>query len=416
MAKVVGVSFKKTGKIYYFGPKDLDIKEGDSVITVTARGSKLGYVSQGPKEVPDEEIVGTLKDVERLATPADIEKVKAHKIREEEAMVVCQEKIEKHGLPMELLEAELSFDETMITFSFSADGRVDFRELVKDIASALHLKIQLLQIGVRDKAKLVGGYGSCGQQLCCHRFITNFDPVSMKMAKDQSLFLNPAKFSGCCGKLMCCLKFEHEYYAKATKFLPNVGVTLQTEFGMSKIKDYNLISKMAILENEDKSIVNIPIAKVIPTGICKKHGCNSDQCDEECEYVSKEELDYLEVYNIKDTNENHIFTNASAFEEKSVNFDNLKGLLDDEEENLQEVVVSNNKGKGKKNFGNKKQDKPQNEVNKKGGNKRLKPFRMEKDDFSDLGITFRDVDDTEITFEPIKKKHRPFNKRAFKRK
>ncbi len=410
MPKVVGISFKKTGKIYYFGPKDLDIKEGDYVVTVTARGSKLGYVMQGIKEVPDEEIVGTLKDVERIATPADIEKDASHREREEEAMLICQEKIEKHGLPMELLDAELSFDETMITFSFSADGRVDFRELVKDIASALHLKIQLLQIGVRDKAKLVGGYGSCGQRLCCNRFLTNFDPVSMKMAKDQSLFLNPAKFSGCCGKLMCCLKFEHEYYSKATKSLPCAGCTLKTEQGEVKVKDYNIISNTVILENEEGSMLNMPIAKVVQPGVCKKHGCHTEECDENCECVTKEELDYLDVYNIKETVEESLITSATALEGKSMNFENFKGLLDDDEE--EEPSSENKNNKNPKGHNPKKDRKVDNksQVTNKGGDKRApKPFKM-NDTFSELGITFRDVEDT--SKEPLKKqtfKPRPFN-------
>ncbi len=409
MPRVIGVSFKKTGKVYYFGPKDLDIKEGDHVVTVTARGSKLGYVIQGPKDVSDDEIVGTLKDVERIATPADIEKDASHRQREEEAMIICQEKIEKHNLPMELLDAEMSFDETMITFSFSADGRVDFRELVKDIAAALHLKIQLLQIGVRDKAKLVGGYGSCGQRLCCNRFLTNFDPVSMKMAKDQSLFLNPAKFSGCCGKLMCCLKFEHEYYAKATKCLPCSGCVLKTEQGNVKVKDYNIISNTVILENEEGAMLNMPIAKVVTPGVCKKHGIHTEECNENCEYVTKEELDYLDVYNIKETSEENIITSATALEGKSMNFDSFKGLLDDDEEDAApQPDKKNNKGKGnrKDRAGDNKSQVTKKRDDKKGP----KPFKMGKDTLNDLGITFRDVEDT--TKEPLKKqtfKPRPFN-------
>ena len=417
MPKVVGVSFKKTGKIYYFGPKDLDIKEGDYVVTVTARGSKLGYVAQGIKEVDEDEIVGTLKDVERVATPADLEIEQSHRAREEEALMICEDKIKAHGLPMELLDAEMSFDETMITFSFSADGRVDFRELVKDIASVLHLKIQLLQIGVRDKAKLVGGYGSCGQQLCCNRFLTNFEPVSMKMAKDQSLFLNPAKFSGCCGKLMCCLKYEHEYYSKASKSLPTPGVELNSEHGVVKVKDYNLISNMAILENSEGSIVNVPIAKVVPVGICKKHGIHTEKCDENCKRVTEEELNYLEVYNVKEMSEENTFASATAFEGKSFNFDNYKELLDEDTEAPAENRRNNQRGKkpqkGKdKSFDKPKdkgQERPNKPVVKKGGDKKPKPFKMDKDDFAGLGITFRDIEDT----TPPKKtqfKPRPFNR------
>ncbi|MBQ0105282.1 MAG: stage 0 sporulation family protein [Armatimonadetes bacterium] len=418
MPTVVGVSFRKAGKIYYFGPKDLDIKEGDYVVTVTQRGSKLGYVAQGPKEVDESEIVGTLKDVERIADEADIAKDLSHREREEEAMAICEEKIKKHGLPMELLTAELSFDETMITFSFSAEGRVDFRELVKDIAAALHLKIQLLQIGVRDKAKLVGGYGSCGQPLCCHRFLTNFEPVSMKMAKDQSLFLNPAKFSGCCGKLMCCLKYEHEFYSAAQKALPNSGVTLMCEHGPVRVKDYNLISNTVILENEEGAIVNMPIAKVVPVGVCKKHGIRTENCTEECVKVTQEDLDYLEVNNVKESKEETTFSTASAFEGKSINFDNFRGLLDDD---VQEEPQKPKKPKKNSQRETETKDRPEprqsrqapvRKAGKDGGSP--KPFRMGKGDLSELGITFRDVDEKETHPQHVEtardSQHKPGNR------
>jgi cell fate regulator YaaT (PSP1 superfamily) len=205
---VVGVRFKKAGKVYYFDPGTLDLKQGDNVIVETARGVEFGEVVMAPREVPDEEVVSPLKQVMRAATPEDRKQVKENKAKEKEAFKICQAKIAAHGLPMKLVDVEYTFDRSKIIFYFTAEGRVDFRELVRDLASVFRTRIELRQIGVRDEAKLLGGLGPCGRVCCCSVFLGEFQPVSIRMAKEQNLSLNPTKISGLCGRLMCCLKFE----------------------------------------------------------------------------------------------------------------------------------------------------------------------------------------------------------------
>jgi cell fate regulator YaaT (PSP1 superfamily) len=205
---VVGVRFKKAGKTYYFDPGDLELNRGDNVIVETARGVEFGEVVMSPREVPDEEVVSPLKPVMRVATDEDRQQVKVNKAKEKEAMKICLEKIASHGLPMKLVDVEYTFDNSKIIFYFTAEGRVDFRELVRDLASVFRTRIELRQIGVRDEAKLLGGLGPCGRPCCCSSFLGEFQPVSIRMAKEQNLSLNPSKISGLCGRLMCCLKFE----------------------------------------------------------------------------------------------------------------------------------------------------------------------------------------------------------------
>lgn len=212
MTTVIGVRFKVAGKIYYFDPDNLDIKKEDSVIVETARGIEYGDVVIAPRDVAEEELIQPLKKVIRVATDDDKEKVKDNIRRAKEAFGICVEKIEVHKLPMKLIDVEYTFDNSKIIFFFTADGRVDFRELVKDLAAIFRTRIELRQIGVRDEAKMVGGIGPCGRVLCCKSFLGEFDPVSIKMAKEQSLSLNPAKISGVCGRLMCCLKYENDNY------------------------------------------------------------------------------------------------------------------------------------------------------------------------------------------------------------
>lgn len=217
MAVVVGVRFKSGPKVYYFDPKDLPIKRGDLVVAETARGPELGQVISSPREVSHEELVAPLKPILRVADDEDRRKLEDNKTREDEAREICLQRIAARGLPMKLIDVSYAFDGSKVTFYFTADGRVDFRDLVKDVAAALHTRIQFHQIGARDAARFFDGLGPCGQQLCCVRFMTGFEPISMKMAKEQSLFLNPAKFSGVCSKLMCCLRFEYDLYAQARK-------------------------------------------------------------------------------------------------------------------------------------------------------------------------------------------------------
>ncbi|MDD2496781.1 MAG: stage 0 sporulation family protein [Desulfitobacteriaceae bacterium] len=214
MEKVVGVRFKKAGKIYYFSPAQFELGVGDAVIVETARGVEYGHVVVGPKMIPPEEVVSPLKTVVRKASAQDIEIHQENKRREKEAFKVCQQKIVEHSLPMKLVDVEYTFDVSKIIFYFTAEGRVDFRELVKDLAAIFRTRIELRQIGVRDEAKMLGGIGSCGRVLCCHTVLGDFQPVSIRMAKQQNLSLNPTKISGICGRLMCCLKYESDDYEK----------------------------------------------------------------------------------------------------------------------------------------------------------------------------------------------------------
>ena len=242
--KVAGVRFKTAGKIYYFDPDTFDVKNGDSVIVETARGMEFGTVTMDVQEVPETEIVAPLKKIIRIATPEDHKKHKENVKKKERALQLCQEKIDKHGLVMKLIDVEYTFDNSKIIFYFTADGRVDFRELVKDLAGVFKMRIELRQIGVRDEAKMMGGIGSCGRALCCHSWLADFEPVSIKMAKVQSLSLNPSKISGICGRLMCCLKYENDIYMEMRKGMPEPGERIKTPDGLGKVVDTNLLQNI----------------------------------------------------------------------------------------------------------------------------------------------------------------------------
>lgn len=252
MIKVVGVRFKKTGKIYFFDPGRADIVTGDNVIVETARGVEYGRVVMGPKEVLDDEVVSPLKPVMRKATEGDAKKVLENKEKEKKAFDVCLEKIEKHGLEMKLIDVEYTFDGSKILFYFTADGRVDFRELVKDLAAVYKTRIELRQIGVRDETKSMGGYGICGREFCCHAFQSDFVPVSIRMAKDQNLSLNPTKISGSCGRLMCCIKYEEDAYLDLSKNLPHPGDEATTEDGFHAV-----VESVNILRQRVRVIVEL---------------------------------------------------------------------------------------------------------------------------------------------------------------
>ena len=241
MATVIGVRFKKAGKVYYFDPAGFWPRPGDAVVVETSRGIELGEVVTGAREVPDEQIVPPLKQVVRVATAEDIARAENNAAREKEAYVICQEKIPQHKPEMKLVDVEYTFDNSKIIFYFTANGRVDFRELVKDLASVFKMRIELRQIGVRDEAKMLGGLGSCGRPICCGAFLGDFQPVSIKMAKEQNLSLNPTKISGQCGRLMCCLKYEQAYYESALKKLPKVGREVITPDGSGIITEINVI-------------------------------------------------------------------------------------------------------------------------------------------------------------------------------
>jgi len=243
MYEVVGVRFKKAGKIYYFDPDNLDLQKGQSVIVETSRGTEYGEIVVAPKQVSQEDIVSPLKKVIRKATKEDDKLVAENLRKEPEAFDICVQKIEKHNLPMKLIDVEYTFDKSKIIFYFTADGRVDFRELVKELAAIFRTRIELRQIGVRDEAKMLGGLGPCGRALCCGSFLGEFEPVSIKMAKEQSLSLNPTKISGICGRLMCCLKYEQSYYEEVSKYMPKINKEVMTPEGRGIVISCNALTK-----------------------------------------------------------------------------------------------------------------------------------------------------------------------------
>lgn len=266
MIKVIGVRFRTAGKVYFFDPVDYDIKRGDHVIVETARGVEFGTVVGDPKEVEDDKVVQPLKPVLRIATQKDVEQEAANKEKEKEAFKICLEKIRKHELAMKLIDAEYTFDNNKVLFYFTADGRIDFRELVKDLASVFKTRIELRQIGVRDETKILGGIGICGRPLCCHTHLSEFIPVSIKMAKEQNLSLNPTKISGVCGRLMCCLKHEEETYEELNRRLPNVGDQVTTRDGQhGEVVSINILRQLVkvIVENGDeKEIQEFPVEEL----------------------------------------------------------------------------------------------------------------------------------------------------------
>ena len=242
MAEVIGVRFKNMGKVYYFDPEEYELKIGDNVIVETARGVECGEVAMERKEIAEEDIVQPLKKLIRIATPDDLKKVAENAIKEKTAFDICVKKIAAHKLEMKLVNVEYTFDNSKILFYFTADGRVDFRELVKDLASVFRTRIELRQIGVRDEAKMMGGLGVCGKPFCCATFLGEFQPVSIKMAKEQGLSLNPTKISGTCGRLMCCLKYEQAAYEDLLHSTPKVGAYVQTEEGRGTVIEVNLLT------------------------------------------------------------------------------------------------------------------------------------------------------------------------------
>lgn len=259
MVKVIGVRFRNAGKIYYFAPGKYEIKSGQHVIVETARGIEYGYVVLGTREVEDGKVVQPLKSVIRMATKEDEDVEEVNKKKEKDAFKVCLEKIRKHNLEMKLIDVEYTFDNNKILFYFTADGRIDFRELVKDLAAVFKTRIELRQVGVRDETKIVGGIGICGRPLCCHSYLSEFIPVSIKMAKEQNLSLNPTKISGVCGRLMCCLKNEEETYEYLNSKLPNVGDYVTTDDGLKgEVHSVNVLRQtvkvIVVVDKDEKEI------------------------------------------------------------------------------------------------------------------------------------------------------------------
>ncbi|MDF2520672.1 MAG: stage 0 sporulation protein [Clostridia bacterium] len=293
MVKTVGVRFKKAGKIYYFDPGDIDIKLEDNVIVETIRGIEFGEVVLEVREVPEDQIVAPLKKVLRVATEEDKKIYQENKNKEKDALAICLQKIQQHNLEMKLIDVEYTFDNNKIIFYFTADGRVDFRELVKDLASVFKTRIELRQIGVRDESKMIGGVGPCGRALCCSSFLGDFAPVSIKMAKEQSLSLNPAKISGICGRLMCCLKYEQEAYEYARRIVPKVGSIVDTPEGKGEVVDNNILKEqvkvmLELQENNIRVVKDFSIKDVVVIKQGKEVDAPID------EYIKDEDLKILE--------------------------------------------------------------------------------------------------------------------------
>ncbi len=268
MVNAVGVRFKKAGKIYYFDPGDLEINADDNVIVETIRGIEFGKAVLGIRKVPEEEIIAPLKKVLRIATEEDNAVYEANKAKEKEAFSTCLQKINCHNLGMKLIDVEYTFDNNKIIFYFTADGRVDFRELVKDLASVFKTRIELRQIGVRDEAKMISGLGPCGKGLCCSTFLGDFAPVSIKMAKEQNLSLNPTKISGICGRLMCCLKYEQESYECSRKYMPKIGALVDTPEGRGEVVESNILLeavkvKLELMEGNLRVIKDFSVKEIV---------------------------------------------------------------------------------------------------------------------------------------------------------
>lgn len=270
MPTVVGIRFKEAGKIYYFDPEKTEVKKGDFAIVETARGMEYGEVVVGAREVAEKEIIAPLKPVLRKASQADQDKVADNEVREKEAFNIALRKIKTHELPMNLIDVEFTFDVNKIIFYFTAEGRIDFRELVKDLAAVFRTRIELRQIGVRDEAKMLGGIGCCGRALCCSTFLGDFEPVSIRMAKDQKLSLNPAKISGICGRLMCCLKYENYLYCnkeggchRERENIPKQGTMVVTPLGEGKVLRVNRTDKTASVELTPNNVIQVSWDEIV---------------------------------------------------------------------------------------------------------------------------------------------------------
>lgn len=272
MVKIVGVKFNNNNKTYFFSPGSLKLKKDDNVIVETARGTEFGTVVIEEREVDEKEVVSPLRNVVRVATEKDLEQLEENKKKEKEAFGICVDCIENRGIEMKLINVEYAFDNNKILFYFTADGRVDFRELVKDLAGIFRTRIELRQVGVRDEAKIVGGIGICGRVLCCKSFLEDFKPVSIKMAKSQNLSLNPSKISGVCGRLMCCLRYEHDTYEELIKATPDVGTYVETDDGPGEIIDVNLLREsVKVRLKKDETDIRIYRIADIKTGVKRRN-------------------------------------------------------------------------------------------------------------------------------------------------
>ncbi len=302
MTTIIGVRFRTTGRVYYFDPSDYEVEQGDKVIVETARGVECGSVVFGRREVPDEEVVQPLREIIRVATPADEVTAKRNREKEKEALVICAEKVAKHNLEMKLIDCEYTFDGKKVLFYFTADGRVDFRELVKDLASVFRTRIELRQIGVRDETKLLGGIGICGREVCCHAHLTDFIPVSVRMAKEQNLSLNPTKISGNCGRLMCCLKYEEDAYEYLNSRLPGMGDKVRTKDGLTgEVVSLNVLKQLVKvvvsvdgMTGEEKEVREYPASELQFQQRKRKDRGEMDADLRELEMLERKEGNHIE--------------------------------------------------------------------------------------------------------------------------
>ncbi len=309
MVRVAGIRFKKAGKVYYFDPDDLDIKQGTNVIVETARGLEFGTVTADIKEVPETQIIMPLKKVIRIADQKDETQYEENTNKKARAIELCLEKVAKHKLEMKLIDVEYTFDNSKIIFYFTSEGRVDFRELVKDLASVFKMRIELRQIGVRDESKMMGGIGSCGKSLCCNTWLPDFEPVSIKMAKVQNLSLNPTKISGVCGRLMCCLKYENDIYLDLRRGMPDTGEKIKTVNGTAVVMD------VKILENLIKSRLVIE----------EKTDDKPEKLSTELYFYKKEDIERLGINAKKPKREKDII--KEIVEEEGVSIAEIEKLL-----------------------------------------------------------------------------------------
>ena len=306
MKKIVGVRFKKPGKIYFFDPQNFEINMGDKVIVETAMGEELGEIVVNKRDLPDEKISTPLKKVIRVANSQDLKNLEYFKSKEPEAMKICEEKIKKHKLDMHLTDVEYKFDGSKILFYFTADGRIDFRELVKELASIFKTRIELRQIGVRDEVRRMGGNGVCGRELCCCSFLGNFETVSIKMAKEQNISLNPSKISGNCGRLMCCLKYEQEAYEDKLSRLPKIGAIVRTEDGEGVVDNVEILKEVLKVKFKDGDEYFYKKYKASDVKIIKNVS-NNKVNPEEAEHLKElRELEKLEKIDSKNKSENEI--------------------------------------------------------------------------------------------------------------
>ena len=304
MKKIVGVRFKKPGKIYFFDPEDLEINMGDKVIVETAMGEEFGEVVINKRELPEEKIANPLKKVVRIATEQDLKNMEKYKSKEPEAFKICEEKIKKHKLEMNLTDVEYKFDGSKILFYFTADERIDFRELVKELASIFKTRIELRQIGVRDEVRRIGGNGVCGRELCCCSFLGNFETVSIKMAKEQNISLNPSKISGNCGRLMCCLKYEQEAYSDKIKRLPRIGAIVKTEDGEGVVDSVEILKEKLKVKFKDGEEYFYKKYDAKDVKIIKNGAVNNKMNPEEAEHLKElKELEKLEKMDNKNNTE-----------------------------------------------------------------------------------------------------------------